>query len=97
MKKMIVTMVTILVLTVCLTAIVIANSHNNNTNTTVSPTISDNIINTLVKNPNFQNHGFEIRKMFEAVKIDKKTAIELAKKVVGEKQGQKQKIFLLYL
>jgi hypothetical protein len=95
MKKLhilIVAIIVIFILTTSLTAMAISNKDSKSTSKTaisnksdVNISASDNSMDSLLKNPNFKSHGFEIQKIEESVKINEAIAIEKAKESVGTK------------
>ncbi|NMA49081.1 MAG: hypothetical protein GX947_04845 [Tissierellia bacterium] len=101
MKKLIVAIAVIAVLAVTLIAVALVDTNNDNiSNTTVdttsetanSPdTISANSdsLNVLTENVNFQNHGFVVKALTEAVKVDKAAAINKADESIGKQISAK--------
>jgi len=101
MKKL---MITIMVIAALLAGglIIAAFAGTNNDNIpetttpaseTVTPTdsVSSNSdsLNILTENTNFQKHGFVVKALTDAVKVDKRTAIEKANESVGEQISTK--------
>ena len=104
MKKIIALAAAIAVLsvfTVSLAAGAFASTNNNNvpeqsvpatSETTTLPdsaSLSSDSLNILTENTNFQNHGFEVKALTEAVKFDKTAAIKKANESVGKQISSK--------
>ena len=54
-----------------------------------SASLSSDSLNILTENTNFQNHGFEVKALTEAVKLDKTAAVKKANESVGKQISTK--------
>lgn len=96
MKRIIIAVVVIAVLGASMTIVALASTNNDIFETTepttsevaTSPDGSDSL-SILTENINFQNHGFVVEPLTEAVKVDKPAAIEIANESIRGQSSTK--------